>query len=493
MANADEASLKQFFLWHSSESLQGIFSWTPKWAPPDWRVFIRHGIPDWPPILRNTNCYLSLAEFNTLRDIAIREMGDSGPEEAAYRLFRFVNTHIEWGPVWGSSTPTEILARRRGGSLHLAQVLAALLRALFIPVRLVEEIALAPDVWREQARNSWHGIHPVACEWMGDDVFYHPFCEARIGATWVPIDPQRGQFGIREFQQHLRVPQLLKIIIRTWEDYGQGIARTRRYTLAPLVKEPTPQGLSFKRNLQSINLLLGQEIERGGVIFDTQKGLLRKIEAEARDLWLNGGGNSPCFLYTGQDYDPTVHLFFQASIHERLYFVNPSDDILPVTGQTWILTGSAISRLTKEAYWMSIKSGARIAVFYDSWGDGEAWINHILEHIGGSLGDWIIPPRKSLEFTAVTGYGRLKRGCLVPSQLDLRLSRSLRGLHGCDGKVVVHASGEGREDLVACTLPVGKGRLTLAPIVIPSRADPYSVSATAGCHRRLLGALLGMD
>jgi transglutaminase-like putative cysteine protease len=254
VSGAQKETLDQFLIWHSPESLKSLFSWTPNWSPPKWRIFIQHGIPDWPPVLRKTTAYISSTELHKLRAIAREVTRDSNQEEAAYRLFRFVNERVKWGAIWGAASPLEILRREEGGSLHIAQLYSALLRTLFLPARLVEEVALIPEIWRHQAEKVWEQSPRAVCLWMGNHVFYHPFCEVRIGVNWVPVDPQRGQFGAEEMQQHLRVPKLLKLVTRTWEDYGSFISRTRRYTLDPLIKKTEAScSRSLGKNLRFIS------------------------------------------------------------------------------------------------------------------------------------------------------------------------------------------------------------------------------------------------
>lgn len=492
LGGADEPSLGRFVQWHGGDSLGTLFARLPPWEPPDWNCFIRHGIPDWPPVVQRITAYLPPDSFNRLRilswDLAA---GVASPEEAAYRIFWWVSGNIAWSAVWGTATPIEIIARGRGSSLHIAQVVTALCRALFIPARLVEEVALIPPVWQRQAQQVWRETPTALRRWLGTRVFFHPLCEVRVGNRWQPLDAQRAQFGWAEVQQHLRVPRLLKLSVHTWEDYGRSIARTGTYTIRPLIgAERDESALTFKGNLRAVGSLLAGQRENAGIALDGADALLDQVQIQAQRLWERRPPRRAFSLVSGKPLSEAAALNLQAVIPAPLAPETSSCAVEPPAQTTLLLVGASVTRILAASYRERLEAGTHILALYESWGDGEHAIRRLLTTFGGDLGGWSARPGDGPSLWQVRGTGRLASLTPWPCTLDLRLVRLLRPPVGSDGSIAIAEEVDrGSPGLVGATLRVGQGRLTFIPINVASLADPYSVLPLSGCHRRLLGAL----
>jgi len=493
LESADDASLSRFVQWHGADSLRAMFARLPPWAPPDWRTFIDHCLPDWVPVVQRVTTYLPPDSFERHRDLAWDiAAGASSAEEAAYRVFWWVGGTVAWSPEWGTATPIEIIARRRGSSLHIAQVVTALCRALFIPARLVEEVALIPPIWHAQAKQVWRQAPPMLCRWLGARSFYHPACEIQVAAHWQPVDAQRAQFGRHEVQQHLRVPDLLKLTVNTWQDYGRSISRTPIYTTGPLLgKQRDASSLTFRRDLALIGKLVAGRTENAGVALDGVSDLLDRIQARAGDLWLRRPRSRTFALVANERTTRSALLHLRAVAPAPLAGEPRAPGSTVPARTTLLLLGDAVTEVLAAGNRELLAAGGHLLALYESWGAGERAIRRVLSDFGGDLADWSARPGDPQSVWQVRGKGCLARHAPWTLALDLRVVRLLRPPVGADGAIVITEKDEPHSPRIVCaTLRVGKGRLTFAPISLASLADPYSVAQVPGCHRRLLGALL---
>ncbi len=490
LAGADATTLERFLFWHGETSLATLFAWTPPWPPPRWSAFIQHCLPDWMPADPRLNTYLSSEEVRRLRRTAIEVGGAEEPLTTAYRIFAWVHQQIRWSAAWGTALPSEVIARSAGGSFHLAQLCVMLLRSVFLPARLVEEVAFAPAPWREAARALWQEAPAAACKWFGRRAIYHPSCEVLIGARWLPLDPQRGQFGRSEITQHLRCPELLKLAVRSWQDYGRLLSRTGRYTLRPLAAGGGPAAADLRRDLATVARILRPHFGRSVPRLDDRGELLDRVRETAGRLW-RGRRRGPGFsVESPPGLAPAVELYLQAAVPEPLGVIS-GDAPPPAAGETRILLRDAVGRALDPAYRRAVDRGAHLLLLFEVWGQGEEHLRKVLAGWGGSLGAWVVAPDSDVSLLAVESRGSLAQGWRASSLLDLRPLRSLRGLPPGTGTIAAAGGEAGAPSVLCWRTRQGRGTVTLAPITLAARADPYAVDYAAGCHRRALMKLLG--
>lgn len=98
-------------------------------------------------------------------------------DAAVWALFQYTAAFVKGGTAEAKADARTVLQQERGSSAGKARLLAALLRAVGIPARLVGGLKLE-DASKKRATTSW--------------------VEARVGAagdSWVPLDPGGGYFG----------------------------------------------------------------------------------------------------------------------------------------------------------------------------------------------------------------------------------------------------------------------------------------------------------
>ncbi len=513
-AEADPVTLGRFLFWHGEASMAALFSWTPPWPPPPWRTFVQHGLPDWMPMDRFLNTYLPAEELLDLRRMARQIMeaddppfagasSDNGPQaaprqrlrptaasekplDAAYRVFARVRREIRWDAVWGAALPSEVVGRGAGGSLHIAQLCTMLLRSLFIPARIVEEVALAPRVWVDEARLLWRDTPAAALGWLGQRTLYHPFCEVLIGNRWLPLDAQRAQFGWTEMLQHVRNPELLKLAVRSWRDYGHLISRTDRYTIRPLAAGGTA-GAGLRRDLGTVRRIAGRHLGQSPRLLDEHEELLERIRESAWRAWMTRTHERTFSAETPATLPPVAEAYLRGAAPTPLR-VAPNPDP-PTVRETRILLGPAVRRASEPAYLRAVEQGAHLIVLFETWGAGEKLTQELLACFGGSLGPWLAPPHGDRAVFPVRGTGALARAWNDPTLLDLRLVRSLDHLRPGIGTFEIAEGHSPPARVIVWRVRQGKGTITLVPVSLAARADPYAVDFTAGCHRRILSEL----
>ncbi len=490
VAEAEPETLRSFLFWHSDRSVGAIFSRTPPWPPPSWRTFVQHGLPDWMPVDHDANTYLAAEEVLELRRRAAELGGYDDPLHVAYRVFAWVHRRIRWRAVWGTASPREILDRKSGGSFHLAQLCCMLLRSVFIPARIVEEVAFAPANWVESADVLWHEAPELARRWLGNGILYHPFCEARIGKRWIPFDAQRAQFGWPEMLQHIRTPGLLKLVTRTWEDYGPFISRTERYTIHPLGLTDEKRDTDLRTDLASVERLLGRDLGQNPPKLDAHRALTDRIRKAAWNVWLKSRPGRRFSVESSKDLSSVAEAYLRAGAPAPLQILSGEASPPPGVQETRILLGPAVRRATEPAYLRKIEDGAHLVVLLDAWGSGEPHAQELLAFLGGRLGPWLFPPGSPALPARVKTTGALYRGRRDPDILDLRLVRSLEGLDPGVGVIELERENSVKRRVIAWRSARGKGAITLAPAALAARGDPYTIDFTAGCHRRTMLNLL---
>lgn len=95
-------------------------------------------------------------------------------EAAAWALFQYTAAFVRAGPGEAKEDALTVLRQERGSSAGKARLLAALLRSIGVPARVVGGLKLE-DATKRRATISW--------------------VEAYIGDHWVPLDPGGGYFG----------------------------------------------------------------------------------------------------------------------------------------------------------------------------------------------------------------------------------------------------------------------------------------------------------
>ena len=98
----------------------------------------------------------------------------TSPDAAAWALFQYASAGIQTGPGEPRADAKGVLTNQRGNSTGKARLLAALLRSIGVPARIVGGLRLE-DARRKRATISW--------------------VEAQIGEEWVPLDPGGTHFG----------------------------------------------------------------------------------------------------------------------------------------------------------------------------------------------------------------------------------------------------------------------------------------------------------
>lgn len=142
-------------------------------------------------------------------------------EDAAWALFQYTAAFVRAGAGEAKQDALAVLHEERGNSAGKARLLAALLRSIGIPARLVGGVKLE-DATKKRATISW--------------------VEAYLGGTWVPLDPGGGYFAWLPNQYLAFYRGDLPLIVHTSGlslDYDFLVHRTSReaVTRAP---GPTP-------------------------------------------------------------------------------------------------------------------------------------------------------------------------------------------------------------------------------------------------------------
>lgn len=481
-AEADPVTLRRFLFWHGEASVAALFSWTPPWPPPSWRTFVQHGLADWMPVDRFLNTFLPAKELVGLRRMAGYIMEADDPLDTAYRVFAWVGREIRWGAVWGAALPSEVLDRGAGGSFHIAQLCTMFLRSLFIPARIVEEVAFAPSSWLDEARLLWRDAPAAALGWLGQRALYHPFCEVLIGNRWLPLDAQRAQFGWADMLQHVRIPDLLKLVVRTWQDYGHLISRTDRYTIRPVAG-----GAGLRRDLGTVRRIAGRHLGQSPCLLDEHQELLDRIRENVWQAWVARRHERTFSAETPAWLPPAAQAWLRAAAPTPIR-VAPNPDP-PAARETRILLGPAVRRASEPGYRRAVEHGAHLVALFDSWGAGERITQELLAGFGASLGPWLAPPDGDRSIFPVMATGSLAPAWNDPTLLDLRLVRSLEDLGPGIGTLEIAPGHAAPARVIAWRARQGKGAITLVPLTLAARANPYAVDFTGGCHRRALSQL----
>lgn len=95
-------------------------------------------------------------------------------EDATWSLFQYTAAFVRSGPGQAQEDALTVLRQGRGSSAGKARLLAALLRNIGVPARVVGGLKLE-DATKKRATISW--------------------VEAYCGEHWVPLDPSGGHFG----------------------------------------------------------------------------------------------------------------------------------------------------------------------------------------------------------------------------------------------------------------------------------------------------------
>lgn len=474
LADSDPTTLASFLHWHGPHALRSVFAWTPPWSPPPWRTFIQHGIPDWNAVRARFTNYISNCSLAQLRSHALNICSSGDPAQVALEIGAWISDRICWVADWGMVSPLEILQRGEGSSLHQVQLCVGLLRSLFLPARIVEELACVPSIWVAQAKDIWNQAPASERRWCGERVFYHPFCEARVGRRWLPMDPQRAQFGLQDLRMHLQVPELLKLKVRAARDYGRSIDRGRQYLLAPLDKASLSEQNHLREEFVWAHSLVPHGLAVSASNFDGQGERLRKLQADVSRAWASGREAWQLHPESGAAA-PCLRAVLDGPIR--------SGSQVPSTAGRHVLAGLAMRHAGSDAWRRAVVQGAQVIAVFEPWGEGEAWARALLAQLSMDFGPWLVPLGMQAPPVLVHLSDRGDQPLILGNMLDVRLLRALRGapaaaLRTADGRVV------------AAEVRQGRGRWLLLPEVLLQRADPYRTDLIAGHHRCALRALL---
>lgn len=153
-------------------------------------------------------------------------------EAAAWALFQYTAAFVRGGPGEATEDALTVLREGRGSTAGKARLLAALLRGVGVPARVVGGLKLA-DATKRRATISW--------------------VEAYFGDGWVPLDPGGGHFGWLP-NDYLALyrgdePLLVHTAGATLE-YGFVVHRSSREGAAgAAVPTPGPRGASAETQL----------------------------------------------------------------------------------------------------------------------------------------------------------------------------------------------------------------------------------------------------
>ena len=488
---SDEKSLNQFLMWHSKESLLAVFSWVPPWPPASWLIFLQHGIPDWSPIVRRITTYLPPSDILALRKVAQTIIAEtSSPLHAAYQVFAWVSQNITWAPVWGAATPLEILSRKEGGSIHFAQLFSTLLRSIFIPTRIIEEVALVPESWIKSFHTMWADTPRSVRSWLGESLCYHPLCEVYVNGHWVPVDPQRSQFGKTEIMQHYRTPDLLKVVVRTWEDYGRYINREDVYLdEAYGICSEQQKHLELVSVINEIRKNTGVEIEQSGMKLSWLNSALHDLSNLSMKHWQTISENSDLTMQSVPEYNEVIEIFFRAAAPLPIKITNCPT--FPQKGETRILIGKQLKELVNTEFLANVARGCRILAFYEPWGEAEKYSREVFALFDiGCLG-WIYGPGSDCKPMHVAGNGIFSDVSNFANILDMQFVWELKPSPQTESILTCVPQSEGSQPAVtAVAMKHGKGVVVFAPLSFAARANPYGVDYLSGCHRRLMNFIL---
>jgi transglutaminase-like putative cysteine protease len=143
-------------------------------------------------------------------------------EDVAWALFQYTAAFVRSGPAEAKEDALTVLRQERGSTAGKARLLAALLRALNVPTRVVGGLKLE-DATKKRATISW--------------------VEVYAGDRWVPLDPGGGHFGWLPNQYLILYRGDLPLIVHTSGirlEYDFLVHRVSREAAAIRV-EPTPQ------------------------------------------------------------------------------------------------------------------------------------------------------------------------------------------------------------------------------------------------------------
>jgi hypothetical protein len=317
---------------------------------------------------------------------------------------------------------------------------------------------------------------------LGHRVFFHPFCEVLVGRHWMPIDPQRAWYGWAELQQHLRVPSLLKLYVKSWQDYGRQQERTSRYLLSPLALGGSQ--LPLVTDLQEVRQLAMTDTEAAAQHLDQRGSLISRIESAAAQRWQTLA-HRPCTIEAPSAPSGGALLCLQAAVPSPITLLD-TGPAPPCTTETRILIGAKVSKLLEPAYRDAVHRGAHVVALVEGWGEGESAARQLLHEMGCSMSSARhIPDGHSL--VRVEGRGRLARVLSLPEVMDLRLAPELEVPAGVDRLLVNPEAGL---KAYAWSLCQGSGRLTVVPLALLAQAHPYATAHRAGVHRRVVNALV---
>ncbi|MCK6555586.1 hypothetical protein L6Q96_13560 [Candidatus Binatia bacterium] len=147
--------------------------------------------------------------------------GGRSAEDAAWALFQYTAAFVRGGAGEATEDALTVLREGRGSTAGKARLLAALLRSVGVPTRVVGGLKLA-DATKRRATISW--------------------VEAFFGDGWVPLDPGGGHFGWlpNDYLSLYRGDEpLLVHTSGTTLDYGFVVHRSSREG-ARAAAEPTP-------------------------------------------------------------------------------------------------------------------------------------------------------------------------------------------------------------------------------------------------------------
>jgi transglutaminase-like putative cysteine protease len=171
--------------------------------------------------------YLSASEFVQADDAEIRRRAralvrEAGTvEQASWALFQYAAAFVRSGSGEAKEDALTVLRQESGSTAGKARLLAALLRAVGVPARVVGGLKLE-DATKKRATISW--------------------VEAYVAGRWVPLDPGGGYFGWLPNQYLALYRGDLPLIVHTSGvrlEYGFVVHRTSREAAATR-SEPTP-------------------------------------------------------------------------------------------------------------------------------------------------------------------------------------------------------------------------------------------------------------
>ena len=152
-------------------------------------------------------------------------------DDAAWALFQYTAAFVRTGGSEAKEDALTVLHQERGNSAGKARLLAALLRSLGVPARVVGGLKLE-DATKKRATISW--------------------VEASFNGTWVPLDPGGGYFGWLPNQYLALYRGDLPLIVHTSGlplEYDFLVHRTSREAIAKR-PPPTPASVAGRAETQ---------------------------------------------------------------------------------------------------------------------------------------------------------------------------------------------------------------------------------------------------